>query len=287
MNSQYPEQNLRLGVTLGVLTVLLGSTVGAAGKHVSSQVDIATIVLFQYLICFLCTLPWTLRHGVKALKTDYPWQHILRGVSGCACFYAYFLALRHIPLVDATLLRNTAPLMVPVVILVWMRVGIPRARWPALIVGFIGISVILRPGQQGLNSWHLVAIASGLGLAISMVSTRVLSRTEPENRILFYYFLISLLFVIPFFILRYRPIPLSALPWLLYIGFAMYLGFVLYTRAFSYVKASLLAPTTYFAVVFAGILDWIFWQHIPDLWTFAGICLVVGGGLLVLRSKDS
>ncbi len=286
MNTIAPEQNLSKGVSLGIFTVLIGSCVAAVGKQLTLDVDISAIVLFQYLICFLFTLPWLFKHGTTGLKTQYPWQHLIRGISGCACFYTYYVALKYIPLVDASLLRNTAPLVVPIVILAWLRIGIPKSRWTPLIVGFIGIMVILRPGQQGASIWHLVGLCSGVGLAISMVLTRSLAQKEPESRILFYYFFISLLFVVPFFVINYQPIPPSALPSLIAIGVAMYFTFVLYTRAYRYVKASVLAPTSYFAVVFAGILDWIFWQHLPDLMTMAGIGLVVSGGLLVLWLGD-
>jgi drug/metabolite transporter (DMT)-like permease len=284
---QAPEQNLSKGISLGILTVLIGSCVGAIAKHLTTQVDIATIVLFQYGICFLCTLPWLLRHGLSALHTDYLWQHLIRGVSGCLCFYTYYVALKHIPLVDASLLRNTAPLVVPLVIWLGFSIAMPKQRWLPLIIGFIGIAVILRPGQGGISVWHLVGFASGAGLGVSMVLTRVLAQREPESRILFFYFLISLLLALPFFAINYQPVPSSALPWLITIGVAMYFTFKIYTRAYGYVKASVLSPTSYFAVIFAGILDWIFWAHIPDGWTLVGTVLVVCGGLIIVRQGDN
>ena len=287
MQNQPPEQHFAKGITLGIITVSIGSAVSAIGKHLTSLVDISAIVLSQYLICFIFTLPWVFKHGRSALKTAYPWQHLFRGVSGCLCFYSYYVALKYIPLVDASLLRNTAPLIVPLVLLVGFSMGIPRARWLPLLLGFIGIAVMLKPGQQGASIWHLIGLSSGVGLAISMVLTRNLAQKEPESRILFYYFFISLLFVVPFFIINYQPIPLDALPLLILIGVAMYYTFVLYTRAYSYVKASVLAPTSYFAVVFTGILDWIFWDYLPDIWTLVGISLVVWGGLLLLRQRDN
>ena len=278
-----PANSLQIGLALGIATVFLGSIVAASAKHLSAELNTATIVLGQYLVCFLMSLPWLINNGgLTALKTEHPWQHIVRGVSGCACFYTFFVALRHIPLVDATLLRNTAPLVVPLVILVWMRVGVPRSRWLPLIIGFIGIAVILRPGEQGVSIWHLVGFSSGVGLAISMVSTRVLAQTEPESRILFYYYGISLVFAVPFFIINYQPIPAFAWPWLIGIGAAMYFTFALYTRAYRYVKASTLAPTSYFAVVFAGLLDWMIWDYLPDIWVISGTILVIGGGILTL-----
>ena len=179
---QPPEQNFAKGFSLGILTVLLGSCVAAIGKQLTTLVDISAIVLFQYLICFLFTLPWLFRNRSTAFKTQYPLQHIIRGVSGCLCFYAYYVALKYIPLVDASLLRNTAPLVVPVVLLIGFGIAIPKARWLALVIGFIGIAVILRPGQQGLSLWHLVGFSSGAGLGISMVLTRVLAQNEPERQ---------------------------------------------------------------------------------------------------------
>ncbi len=284
---QTPEQNLIKGIALGVLTVFLGSSVSAVGKHLTEQVDIATIVLFQYLICFICTLPWLLRKGVSALKTDYISHHIIRGVSGCLAFYAFYFALKYIPLVDASMLRNTAPLMVPMVLFIAFSIKIPKSRWLPLMIGFMGVAVMLQPGQSGASWWHLLGLASGLGLSLSMVYTRVLSQKESEGQILFYYFLISLLFVIPFFAFNYQPIPSEALPWLIYIGITMYFTFGLYTKAYKYVKPSILSPTSYFSVVFAGVFEWLIWGHIPSIITVLGILLVVSGGLLVLRQNQS
>lgn len=274
-------------MTLGILTVFLGSTVAAAGKHLSGQVHISAIVLAQYLICFLMVLPWWLRNGKRAVLTQRLGTHIVRGVSGCACFYTYYLAMQHMPLVEATLFRNTAPLLVPLVILVWYRSAIPSARLIPLIIGFAGVTLVLRPTFDGISIWQLIALSSGVGLAISMVGTRELARTEPESRILFYYFSISLLFVLPFFALNYQPIPSAALPWLLYVGVVMYGTFVIYTKAFSYVPSSILAPTSYFALVFSGLLDWLIWGVVPDLPTVLGIALVVCGGLLILRTPGT
>ena len=272
---------------MGILTVFLGSTVAAAGKHLSSQVHISAIVLAQYLICFVMVLPWWLRNGKRAVLTRRPFTHIVRGVSGCACFYTYYLAMQHMPLVEATLFRNTAPLLVPLVILVWYRSAIPAARLIPLMIGFAGVTLVLRPTFDGISVWQLIALSSGVGLAISMVGTRELARTEPESRILFYYFTISLLFVLPFFALNYQPIPVDALPWLAYVGVVMYGTFVIYTKAFAYVPSSILAPTSYFALVFSGLLDWMIWGVIPDTPTVLGIALVVSGGLLILRTPGT
>lgn len=273
------------GIFLGVATVFLSALIAAMGKGLSAQVSVPTIVFFQYAICFICTLPWLLRGGRAVVKTDRLGLHIVRGVSGCLCFYSYYAAVKFLPLVDAALLRSTAPLMVPLVIFLWFKRSIPRAAVLPLMLGFLGVVVMLRPGGQGVNVWHLVGLVSGIGLAISMVSTRLLSASEPESRILFYYFVISLLFVSPFYLVSYQPVPISALPGLIAMGLVMYLTFWMYTRAYAYVQASVLAPTSYFGVVFAGLLDWLIWGFVPDRLAILGALLVVIGGLLILRQR--
>jgi drug/metabolite transporter (DMT)-like permease len=271
------------GVLLGLCSSFVGATAAAAGKHLIGMVHMSTIVLVQYSVCLLCTLPWLLREGRGGgLATRHPWLHVVRGVSGCGCFYLFYLSMQHIPLVDATLMRSSAPLMVPLIVLVWFRERVAPIRWLPLGIGFAGITLILDPHIAGVDPWHMAALFSGLGLAISMVTTRLLSQSEPEGRVLFYYFAISLLFIVPFWLNHLEPIPLAAWPWLLYVGIAMYVTFVLYNRAYTYVKASVLAPTNYFGVLFAGVLEWLIWQHVPDARGLLGIVLVVTGGVLVL-----
>ena len=116
-----PKKQLLTGLALSLLTVLLSSTVAAVGKHVSQEVHVSAIVMVQYGLSFLFALPSIMRAGRGSLVTRRPGLHLVRGVSGCACFYLFYLALSHISLVEATLLRASAPLMVPVVILLWFK----------------------------------------------------------------------------------------------------------------------------------------------------------------------
>ncbi|WP_373088290.1 DMT family transporter [Zhongshania sp.] len=279
-----PKKQLLTGLALSLLTVLLSSTVAAVGKHVSQEVHVSAIVMVQYGLSFFFALPSIMRAGRGSLVTRRPGLHLVRGVSGCACFYLFYLALSHISLVEATLLRASAPLMVPVVILLWFKQRVGRHAWPPLLIGFIGVVLVLKPGFVGFSVWHVLALLSALGLAVSMISTRELMQGEPQNRILFYYFLISVIVSLPFFLFHYQPIPLSAWPGLVYMGVVIYLGFVLYTLAYRYISASVSAPISYFAVVFSGVIDWLIWDHIPDHLTLVGIICVVLGGVLVLRS---
>ncbi len=275
-------QNPSLGILFGLATAVVGSLAGAATKHLASTVSVAQIVCFQYLLCCLVCTPWIVKHGLSGLKTQRFGHHMIRGLAGWACFYTYYLALAHTPLVDAVLLRNAAPLWVPLVVLCWSGIMVPRNRWLPMATGFIGVILVLQPDNDAIGSWHLIGALSGLTLAISMVGTRRLSETEPTQRILFYYFFISFLTSVPLAVHNWKPIPIDDWPLMFFVGFSIYLLMFFYTKAYSYAPASLVSPLTYFSVVFAGLLGWLFWGDKPSLLSLAGMNLVIIGGLLTV-----
>ncbi len=114
-----------------------------------------------------------------------------------------FVAVKKMPLVDAVLLSNSAPLFIPLVTWAWLRQRIQGMVWVSLLIGFAGVVVILRPSLALLkNPAAPIALSAALFSAFALVSVNQLSKSEPARRILFYYFLFSSLAAAPFAILR-------------------------------------------------------------------------------------
>lgn len=277
MLNQYSR--LLTGAAFALATTLVMNLAAAATKYTAQFVSIEQIVLIQYLVCTLLMLPWLSRKGIKSLKTEKPLLHFVRGLSGWLCFYTYYLALKEIPLGEASLLRNSAPLIVPLLVWAWLKYRMPWLNWLPVGLGFIGIGLVLKPDGNSFNPWHLIAVASALTLTLSIVSTRVLTLTEPTNRILFYYFSLSALFSLPFALINWQPIPLISVPFLAGISLSVWGIMWLYTQAYSYAKATIIAPLSYFGVLFAGLLGWLFWQQVPDMMSVLGAVLIIGGGI--------
>ncbi len=280
-------ENIPKGVLYALATTLVASTAAAASKLVANDVPVSMIVLAQYSICLVIALPSLFKKKNNVLKTSRPWAHIVRGVTGWLCFYAYYQALAYIPLVDASLLRNTGPLFVPVVIWLWLKVTIRKRAVLPMLLGFAGVVLMLQPDIKGLKIWHLVGLVSGIFLACSMVGTRTLASSEPSSRINFYYFSISFLCSLPVALINWQPIPLSSLPYLLYIGSSIWLTMWFYTRAYSYARASVIAPINYSGVVFAGLIGWGIWGHVPDLYATIGIGLILLAGVMTVILNQS
>jgi drug/metabolite transporter (DMT)-like permease len=280
--------NTLKGVAFAFATTFVGSAAGAAGKWVASDVAVPLIVFIQYAICLLVIAPRFLGKPLAALRTTRGGEHLIRGVGGWLCFYTYYASLAEIPLVDATLLRNTAPLFVPLVALIWLNARVPLLRWIPLVLGFIGVVFILPPAAEKVGWGHFFGLMSGLTLAVSMVGTRTLSRTDSGKNIMFYYFLVSFLLSLPLAIVHWQPIPWKAWPYLIFIGLSIFIAMWLYTKAFSYAKASVVSPINYFSVVVSGVLGWFIWDYLPtDAAVFGALMIVGAGGLSIyLASRE-
>lgn len=275
-------QNTTKGILFALATTIVASTAGAASKWISHEVPVPIIVLSQYIISMLVLLPWIARHPLAKLKTQHLKTHVIRGLAGWLCFFTYFAALSKTPLVDVSLLRNAAPIFVPIIAWLWVQERVPARRWIPIFIGLIGIILVLQPGGTDINIGHLWGLLSGLTLAASMVGTRVLSKTDSTAVILFYYMLISLLLSIPFSIYYWQPIPLWTLPYLLFNGISVFLAMWLYTKAYSYAKPSVVSPIGYFSVILSGLLGWLVWRHVPSSTAFAGTLLIISAGALTL-----
>lgn len=277
-----PRHNLRRGVTFAVLTTLVGSTAAAAAKFLGGRVSPYVVVFAQYLVGMLILLPWLLRKGTRALATTRAQLHFWRSIAGWIGFMAYYGAINHIPLADAALLRSAAPIWVPAILFLWLGVRLPLARWGAIATGLVGVLLILHPDSQGISAWHLIGMFAGIGLAVSMATTRRLVATESPQLIIFYYFGIAGVATLPFAIATWKTPSLADALALVGIGVSIYVTMGLYTAAYTYAKSSVISPLSFLGVVFAGLFGLLFWGEIPGWLTLVGIALVITGGIIAV-----
>lgn len=278
----HDRHHISLGLFYGLATPLVASTATAAAKSLSADLSPWFIVWVQYGLCALITVPWILRQGTRVLASHRAPLLVVRSLAGWLGFTTYFLALPHIPLVDATLLRAAAPLWVPLIVWLWVREAIPGSRWLGLIGGFAGILLVLQPSMDGVKGGHLLGAMAGLALATSMATTRGLSTSEPAARVLCYYFLISFVASTPMGLVHLEPVAAEQLPGLLYVGLSIFLTMVLYTRAYTHAPTTVVAPLSYIAVPLSGLLDWWFWQTLPNALAIAGSVVVIASGVITV-----
>lgn len=268
------------GAFYAIACYLCVALMSVCSKIASQNVSILTIVFFQNAICFLINLPKVLKHGVKGLKTEHPYLHFTRDLAGLLSFSFLFFSIQTIPLANAVLLQNTAPLWIPFIIWIWFKKKVPSHLWYSILIGFLGVIFILKPSSKIIDLHSLMGLFSGIFLAISLLAIRRLAATEPMPRVLFYYFLLGTLFSAPFAAKEIIP-SLSGMVFFPLLGVALFffLAQVFITLAFGHSKASTLSPLSYSAVLFSAIFDGVIWGKIPDIWSAIGMILVILGGI--------
>ena len=260
---------------------LVGTLAKVSGQYTSTGV----LLLFQNLICLMFMIPVAVRGGLPLLRTTRIGLHLLRAATGTACWYALFVAIKLIPLANATLLTYSAPLWMPLIAWLVSRQRVAKATWIGAGIGFAGVILVLQPQARSFNAGELFALFGALMLAIAMMSVRWLGATEPVTRILFYYFLLSTLLSIPVAVVDWQPIPAKAWVWLIALGFAQFFSQILVVVAYRYASAEKVGPFIYSVIVFTAVIDWLVWHHRPTLFMYLGMALVIGGGLIAVRAK--
>ncbi|MGD8671897.1 MAG: DMT family transporter [Thiogranum sp.] len=265
---------------------LMFASMGGLIRVVSAQMPNEQVVFFRNLFGLLVLVPilWQ-RGGRIELKTAHPGLHLVRSLFGLAAMYCFFYALSILPLADAVLLNFTAPLFIPFVAILWLGEGVGGRLWAAIVIGFSGVLLILKPGSGLYGGAALIGLASGAFAAVAMVSLRKLSATEPPLRVVVYYGVICTLVSCVPMLLSWRAVEPRLLLMLAAAGGFATMGQYLLSRGYGCAPAAQIAPFTYTSVVFAAVYGWLFWQELPGWMSAAGTLLVVIAGVLAMRRQ--
>ncbi|MGH8119640.1 MAG: DMT family transporter [Gammaproteobacteria bacterium] len=280
-----PDHPLR-GAYCAVLASLMFALMGVAVRYSSATLPNEMVVFLRNVFGLMFLLPWILRHGFPRLATQRLSAHVVRALSGLSAMYCFFYAIAHLQLAKAVLLNYSSPLFIAIIALVWLKEKASTQIMVALALGFIGICFILKPDTGILNQAAWVGLLSALFAAISMVSIRDLSRTEPTMRIVFYFSVTAtLVSAVP--ILWVWQAPSLHVAWAMAgAGLAATLGQLFLTYSYSQAPAPQISPYTYSTVVFAAISGWIFWDERPDVYSVLGALLVISAGIITLQRRS-
>ncbi|HEY7409636.1 MAG TPA: DMT family transporter [Vicinamibacteria bacterium] len=269
-----------------VASALLFAAMGAAVKAASLTVPNVVVVFFRNAFGLLVLLPWLWPMGRRGLRTAHLRGHLLRGIAGLLAMYCFFYAIAHMRLADAVLLNYSLPLFMPFVEKAWLGEPVPRGLWPALLLGFLGIVLILRPGAAIVSPAALAGVLAAVFASVAQVGVRRLTQTEPARRIVFYFAAVSTVVSAAPLPLAWRTPTTAAWLALFAAGACATAGQLLLTRAYSHAPAARVGPFIYASVVFAAGFDWLLWRRLPDAFTVGGTLLVVGAGALALRLRE-
>jgi len=224
------------------------------------------------------------RGGMGFLATQHPQLMMSRAVIGTLQITTLFLALGSISLVEANLMREAAPLWVPLLLWLFWREAMPQRLWFGIILGFAGMALVLHPGVTHLAIGYVFALANGILFAFQSILSRRLGEVhEPVHRILCYIYTTAIvLLLIPAFF-SWQPMPLMSWLYTGLAGLIMVGSSMLLLMGFQQAPAYVVAPFGYTTIVFSALLDWIVFDRVPTNLVIWGSIMVIVASVLIIR----
>jgi drug/metabolite transporter (DMT)-like permease len=278
-----------IGVALMLAAMMVVPLMDGIAKHLSATFSVAQVTWARYFFHLVILLPVVLwRHGAAALLLRRPVLQIARGGFLLGSTLLFFGAIAVMPIADAIALVFVAPLIVTALspLVLGERVGI--RRWLAVIVGFLGVLVIVRPGMSAFHWSMLLALGAGSIYAFYSLATRRLSGSAPPLVTLTYTALLGAVVmsaVVPFF---WKTPTTTEFAWMALMGAVAAAGHFLIIKSFEYAEASLLAPLGYSEIISAAAVGYLAFGDFPDEWTWAGVAVIIASGIYVsLRERKA
>jgi len=267
-----------------VFSVLLFSIMDATVKWLETEgYGVAQVMFFRGLFGLPFTALVIARGGGrKLLRTRRPLGHVTRSLVGTTTVACFFYAYGHMALADAVAIGFAAPLFSILLALVVLGERVGWHRWGAVVVGFVGVWIMLRPGVGVLAPAALVALAGTATYAWATIVIRQLSRTEPASTIVFYYMLTTVAVSAAFLPFGWRAPDLGGWVLLGGMGLAGSTAQIAFTRALAIGPVARVAPFDYTALLWAILFGYVLWGDLPDRWTLLGAGIVVAAGLYIL-----
>ncbi len=218
-------------------------------------------------------------------KTNRPFLHFKRCMSGLVAIVAIFIALRKLPLATVVSITFAAPIFTTIMSILFLSEKVGLYRWLAVLVGFIGILIISEPGFSSLNFYYIYPIIFCLGLSYVAIAIKQLSSTEPV-------WLIGLYFSFSIMIMSFFTLPqgwimpnLKDLFLLCMVGILGGLANLWLTQSYKFAEVSLVTPLKYLALIFAIFFGYMFWDEMPTTKTLLGAALVIISSIIIFRRE--
>jgi drug/metabolite transporter (DMT)-like permease len=255
-------------------------------KAASSALPAPQLVFLRSIVGLLIILPIVLPRGIKFIKTPILPMHLLRGLISLSAMTCLYYAIGHVGLSESTLLNATSPLFIGLLALPILKEKITLRNAIALIIGFIGVTMILKPGTALFTFAALIGLCSGFFIGCAKILVRYMASTEPVMRTVFYFSIFSTLYSGLLMIWFWQTPSLIDLSIMVLAGISATAGQTLLTYAFTHNEAVTVAPFTYVTVVIATLIGWIVWNELPDISSSIGAVLIIGSCLsLSLQGK--
>jgi drug/metabolite transporter (DMT)-like permease len=270
------------GILLRCLSVACFATMSACLKYASADgVSAIEMLFYRSLFGMPVVLIWlTLGPGIGAIRTRRPGAHLIRSLIGLTGILTYFNALILLPLADAATIGFTAPILATILSALVLREKVGIHRWGAVLLGFIGVAIVVRPGGDALSHTGIMfALLSALGTAGVAITIRQIGGTEHPGAIVFWFFFVCA--IVSGIGMIFYGHAHGGMTTIILIIAAIFgaSAQLLMTMSLRVAPISVVAPFDYTQIIWASLLGWVVWASVPTMNTLAGAALISASGL--------
>lgn len=269
----------------GVMASISAAIFSVFVRLATEQIDPLQAVFFRNLFGLVLIAPIALRSGLLPLRTQRMPMFCLRALLSMGAMSFWFSAIAYMPLAEATTLNFTVPLFGTVLAAIFLGEKVRKYRVAALIAGFCGVLIIIRPGSETMQLASLLPIAAAVCMASAGLTIKSLSRTEAPTTILLYMMLLTTpMTLIPALFVWQTP----GIEVLLLMGAGAFMANITQicnTNAFRVYDYSFVIGFNYLRLPFVVIIALVMFGEIPEIWLVPGAVLIIGSTLFIARRE--
>lgn len=254
-------------MSISAITYVLSITIG---RYLAPDIPVFEIAFLRNGFAIVFMMPWLMKVGIGAMRTRQLGRHIVRGAMSSTNVTLLFAAVALIPVADMAAINFLQPVIAAAVAGLILGEVIGAKRWLAILLGFAGALIVIRPGFGDLNLGIAFALGSAIAGALVSIMIKSLVRTDPPDTIAAWLFVTqTLILLIPTLVVWVTP---SLEQWGLFalIGFMSVILQRTYNRGLQAADISIAMPFNFTRLVWAALLGWIVFSEFPDAWTWVG-----------------
>ena len=273
--------NNKIAIFLIIISVFFGTLMLTFLKLAQEEVNVYVAGFFRFILGLIIISPYIVKTKFTVFKTSHFKKHFVRSVLNLPAMLLYFSTLVMLPIEKVTAISFVAPLIVTVLAVLFLGEKIYIYRTLALILGFSGMLIILRPGFIDISIGVYMALFSSFLWSVVIIITKKISKEDSSITILSYQsvFMSIFSFII---VLFFWETPSSKT--FFYLFLAALSGTILHlalNHAYKLVDVSMTQPYSFLSLIFASIIGFFVFSEMPDLFTWLGASIIFLGVLII------
>ena len=272
-------------ITYTLISIFFFSFMGVFIRKSSENIHIFEVIFFRNLLACLLIIPVMFSSGSASFKIHIPALFVWRAVFVSIGMFAGFSALTLIPLAQATAISFTTPIFVTILAIFLFGEVIKFRRIAAILVGFIGMIIIVRPGVESISLGVILAFIGAFFHSINLLIVKKLTADETANAIVVWMviMLVPISFVPAIFVWEWP----SAITWfyLWCLAICGTVGHSFFTRAYALAEITSLQPFQFIKLPMIAFLAWIIFSELPEYWTWIGGVIIFSSTAYITRRE--